>query len=61
MTAYWLGTLQTIYNEFRIDVLAERKNTRLINRFLETNKVPYSVQRLVKKTVHKMSISDLAR
>lgn len=61
VTAYWLGTLQTIYNEIRVDTLAERKNTRLMNRFLETNNVPYNIQERIKKTVHKLSKSDLIR
>lgn len=59
--AYWLNILQTIYTEYKIDSKDDRRNTSLISRFLEKNNVPYSVQKRVKKIVHKFSQSDIIR
>jgi hypothetical protein len=61
LMAYWLNTLQSIYTEFKIDSISDQRNTLLISRFLEKNKVPYSVQKRVKKTVHKFSQADIIR
>jgi hypothetical protein len=57
VVAYWLNGLQTIFSEMLSPSIDDRKNMRLINRFLQNNKVEYHIQKAAKYSMHNIAVS----
>lgn len=61
LLAYWLNKIQSLLLELRESEVRKVTNLRTINRFMENNRVPYEMQKIVKKDVHDMSNSVNSR
>lgn len=55
--AYWVLSLVTVFSQLAEPRDRNTENLRMLNRFLESNRVPFRIQKKLKQTVRKMSLS----